>query len=136
MKRFLALALLLGSVPASAATVEVANGNWSYLPLMKQRGLVQMSSEAITRIHQIVAEGECTLPGQSKRKLDMTVSFAAHFNPDGTLNRVVLKRLGCPEAEGILGGAVLELVKRGEYKPTGVNTEGWYRGELSFSSQG
>jgi hypothetical protein len=75
------------------------------------------------------------MPGQSRKRLDMTVPFVVHYAPDGTLNRIVIKRLGCAQAEGIVGGSVLELVQSGEYKSTGANSEGWYRGVISFSSE-
>ena len=134
MKRFLALALLLSALPASAQTVETAVGNWNKLPPAKERGVDTISPVAIVRIHQVIASGDCVIPGQSKRKLDMRVTFALQFSPDGALQRVVLPRLGCAEIEGIIGGAVLELTKAGRYAPTGKNETGWYRGELSFIS--
>src|SRR3712207_5618331 len=108
MRRFLPLALLLASVPAASVsaaspTVEVANGNWSYLPLLEQRSNDHLSNKAIFRIHEIVSERKCKLPGRLVGDLlKFDLSFAAHFNPDGTLNRIVMPRLGCPEAEGIL----------------------------------
>ena len=134
MKRLLATALLLGSFQVSAQTVEVATGNWDSLPYAKERGLGSISSTAVARIHEVIASGDCVVPGQSKRKLDMTVPFALQFGPDGSLQKVVLQKLGCAEIEGILGGTVLELVKLGKYGPTGENSAGWYRSEISFSS--
>jgi hypothetical protein len=137
MKRLLALALLLAPVAAASATkVEVADGNWSYLPLMKQRGSDNLNNDALARINEIVHEGSCTLPGQQGPHYDVKLSFAAHFAPDGSLDRLVMSRLNCPEIEGLLGGALLEMIKAGDYKPTGQNPEGWYRGELSFGGKG
>lgn len=136
MKRLLALALLLAPVQASATTVEVADGNWSFLPLMNQRGSDHLNNDALARIDEIVHAGKCTFPGQKGPHYDVTVSFAAHFTPDGTLDRLVMKRLNCPEVEGLIGGALLEMIKGGDYKPTGENDQGWYRGELSFGGKG
>lgn len=137
MKRFLAMALLLAPVPAAAATrVEVADGNWSYLPLMKQRSSDHLNSDALARIDEIVHEKKCTFPGQEGQNYDVTVSFAAHFAPDGSLDRLVMKRLNCPEVESLVGGALLEMIKGGDYRPTGANSDGWYRGELSFGGKG
>ena len=140
MKRILALALLLTSLPAPALSaspsVEVANANWSYLPLMKQRSNNHLSNKAIVRIHQIAQEGKCNLAGLRRGLLDFDMSFAAHFKPDGTLNRLVMPRLGCPEAESILGGVLLKMVQSGDYRPDGSNEDGWYRGNLSFTVSG
>jgi hypothetical protein len=136
MKRLLALALLCAAVPAASATrVEVAEGAWSYLPLMKQRGSDHLNNEALARINEIVHERQCTFPGQVGVTYDVTVSFAAHFARDGTVDRLVMNRLNCSEAEGLIGGALLEMIKGGDYRPNGSNQDGWYRGELSFGGK-
>mgnify|MGYP003579400078 CR=1 FL=1 len=134
MRRLIALALLLGSAAASAATVEVATGDWNGLPAMKARGSESISSMAIANIHDVIRNGQCTLPGQSKRKVDLTIPFAAQFAPNGTLNRVILPNMQCQRIEAIMGRVLLDLIESGEYQPTGENPEGWYRSEISFSS--
>ena len=136
MKRLLALALLLAPVPAAATVVEVADGNWSFLPLMVQRGSDHLNNDALARIDEIVHARQCSFPGQKGPHYDVTVSFAAHFTPDGVLDRLVMKRLNCPEVESLVGGVLLEMVKGGDYRPTGENDRGWYRGELSFGGKG
>ena len=134
MKKLVLLALLGAATAAPAATVEVATGDWSGLPLLKYRGVEHISSIAISNIHEIVRSGQCDLPGQSRRKLDMTVPFAVHYHPNGTLNRVILPKMNCQPVEAIMGRVVLDLVEGGEFRPTGENSEGWYRSEISFSS--
>ena len=121
MKRFLAISLLLSSLPAPALaaspSVEVANANWSFLPNMRQRSSDHLSNVAIARIHEIAREGECAIPGAQGSLLDFDLSFAAHFAPDGSVDRIVMQKLGCQEAEGILGGVLLKMVQGGDYKP-------------------
>jgi hypothetical protein len=142
MRRFLVVGLLLACVPApsltaASPTVEVANGDWSYLPVMRQRSNEHLSDKAIFRLHEIAQAGKCRLPGRfNGTRLDFGLSFAAQFNPDGSLNRIVMPRLGCPEAEGILGGVLLKMLQSGDYKPDGSSDEGWYRGELTFGVRG
>ena len=137
MKRFLALSLLLSSLPApvlaASPSVEVANANWSYLPNMKQRSSFHLSNVAIARIHEIAREGQCVIPGVEGSLLELDLPFAAHFNPDGSVDRIVMQKLGCQEAEGILGGVLLKMIQGGDYKPDGSNEDGWYRGTLSFT---
>ena len=135
MKRLLALALIAGSAGASAATIEAANGDWSALPLLERQGRQQVSTTTIERVHAIVAEAKCDLPGQTARRVSMTVPFAVQYGSDGTPSRVIIKRQNCEALESVLGGAVLQLVQSGEYKPTGENDYGWSRGEISFSSR-
>ena len=136
MKRLLALALLAAPVPAASATVEVANGNWSQLPPLEFRGPDHLSTKVMQRLYEITDERQCRIGKRSGKQLDMSLSFAAHFEPDGTLTRVVLPRLECAEAEGVIAGALLQMIAAGDYKPTGKNLEGWYRGSFGFGFVG
>jgi len=137
MQHLLALALLLAPVPAAATvSVETAYGDWSQLPALHHRGYDHLSSKMMQKLFEISSEGKCVLPGRSgrlKKELNLSLSFAAHFEPDGTLTRVILPKLNCPEGEGVIGGAVLEMMRGGDYRPTGKNLDGWYRGQFSFS---
>jgi len=140
MKPWAALPLLLALTAASppSPTVEALNFDWSYLPPLKQIGSDHLSTKAIVRLHEIASQGECQIPGYvpGRRRLDFKVSFAAQYDPDGTLRRIVIPKLSCPEAEGVLGGALLEMMKRGDYRPTGKNPDGWYVGNLGFAFDG
>jgi hypothetical protein len=134
MKFIIAAALLAASSPAFSATVEVASGDWSAIPLVKSSDFPGMTPDAIARIRALIVSGECVLPGQSKRKIDMRIPFLIQFQPDGGVSRVVLSKVGCPKVEGIIGGVVLGLADQGAYRPTGDNPAGWYRSEISFSA--
>jgi hypothetical protein len=136
MKHLLAMALLFATAPAAAASVETAKGDWSKLPALSHRGYDHLSTKMMQKLFEISSEGKCVLPGRYggvKSELNLSLSFAAQFQPDGTLNRVVLPKLNCPEGEGVIGGAILEMVRGGDYKPTGKNPDGWYQGQFSFS---
>ena len=133
-KLFLACACLALAGPATAQRVEVAEGDWSALPLVRLVDMETISPDAVVGIHRLVTSGECELPGVSKRRLDMSVPFLVRFSPTGAVEHVVLRNLGCTKAEGILASAVLGLLKAGTVKPTGENRTGWYRSELSFAS--
>ena len=131
MNRFLLMALLLASVPpapaAAAPTVEVADGNWSWLPPLKQRSNAELRNIAIG------PERKCNALASKAEATEFNISFAAHFDPDGTPTKVVMPRLDCPEVEGILGGVLREMVGKGDYRPDGSNSDGWYKGTLSFT---
>lgn len=134
MKRFLLLpaagALLAAAAPQPL--VEVANGDWSQLPPLQQRSNDHLFSNGMARVFQIASQRKCAIPGLSYRRLDLKLSFAVQYNPDGSLARVVLPRLNCPEVESILGGTLLGMLKGGDYRPTGENPDGWYRGQLAY----
>ena len=135
MNLLLPFGLLLASVAESpgAVTVETANGDWSALPSLEQRVSDHLDTRAMARLHAIAKAGECSLPGYAKGQLVMRLSFAAQFDPAGSLQRIILPKLNCPEAEGIIGGALLKMVSGGDYRPTGKSPEGWYRGQLNFT---
>ena len=138
MKRYLALPLFMALMAASAppVTVEAATGDWSKLPQLSQRGYNHLNTKMMVRLHEIASHGECRLPGYLGNRLDLRLSFAAQFDPDGTLRRVVIPKLDCPEAEGIVGGALLEMMQGGDYRPTGRNPDGWYQGSFTFGFEG
>ena len=65
------------------------------------------------------------------------MTFAAQFEKNGTLNRVIMPKLNCPEAEGILGGILRQDgPERRLSKRTAAIEDGWYRGQLNFTVGG
>jgi hypothetical protein len=138
MKRLLALPLFLALTAAAAPMpkVEVAEGDWHDLPLLQNRGYDHLQSNVMQRLWEIAKDRKCTLPGYSLGKLDLRLSFAAQYNPDGSLGRLILPKLDCPEAEGILAGAVLEMMQGGDYRRHGASPQGWYKGNLTFGFEG
>jgi hypothetical protein len=138
MKRYFALPLFMALIAASAppVTVQAATGDWSKLPQLSQRGYDHLNTKMMVRLHEIASHGQCRLPGYLGNRLDLRLSFAAQFDPDGTLRRVVIPKLDCPEAEGIVGGALVEMMHGGDYRPTGKNPDGWYQGSFTFGFEG
>ena len=130
--------LMMGLTAASPApvTVGTASGDWSRLPSLQARGYDHLNSKAMQRLHEIAGEGQCRLPGYDGRELNLRLSFAAQFDPAGSLQRIILPQLNCPEAEGIIGGALIEMMRGGDYRPTGKNPDGWYRGQFAFTFAG
>jgi hypothetical protein len=138
MKRLLALPLLLATLAAAAPgpKVEVATGDWNDLPALQSRGYDHLHSNVMQRIWEIAHARTCSIPGYSIGKLDFRMSFAAQYNPDGSVARVIVPKLNCPEAEGVLAGALVEMIQGGDYRPTGTSPEGWYKGSLTFGFEG
>ena len=134
MKTYLALPLFVALTAASAppVAVEAVTGDWSGLPQLSNRGYNHLNTKMMARLHEIASQRLCQLPGYLGNRLDLRISFAAQFGPDGTLRKILVPKLNCPEAEGILGGALLEMMQGGDYKPTGKNPDGWYQGRLTF----
>ncbi len=139
MRRLFAAALLLISapvlaVPVSSASVEVVEGDWSYLPRLYEEGRSSLISKAAGKIHENAIDAKCSIEGLNRKHLDMNLPFAAQFQSDGSLKRLIFKRLNCPQVEGVVASLLLKMIEVGELQQTGRNTEGWYQGELSFLS--
>jgi len=125
------LALTTGA--ASPVTVETATGDWSTLPRLQTMGSNHLDSKIMVRLHQIASQGQCSLPGYAGDRLDLKISFAAQYDPDGSLRRIILPKLNCPEAEGLIGGALLDMMRGGDYRRISDSPKGWYRGQFGFN---
>ena len=133
MKQILTAALLLAAAPVAAQTVETASGDWSNIPQMRQQVGASLDSNAVAAIAEMVDRGECTIPGQRRGNLDMSVPFLVQYTANLTIERVVIHPVGCARADGVLAGAVLRLVRGGAFQPVGGRREGWFRGEVGFA---
>jgi hypothetical protein len=113
--------------------VESATGDWSKLPHLNQLGYGHLNEKMQAKLFEIAQSGQCASLKLEGGRLDLRVTFATQYSSDGSLSRLILPKLDCPEAEGVLGGALLEMVQGGDYAPSGKSPRGWYEGELGFS---
>ena len=138
MNRIFAVQLflaLLGAAPAPPR-VEVATGDWSQLPRLEPLAYNHLSSAIMSKLHEIGRQHRCRLPRQSGSHIDVSISFAAQFSPDGQLTRLLLPALNCPEAESWIGGTLVQSLQGGDFKRPVNSPNGWYRGDLSFYYEG
>jgi hypothetical protein len=136
MKSFLAFPLLLAPAAAAAVSVEAANGDWSKLPQLSQRGYEHLNEKMMAKLYEIAASKQCPSLALTQDRLNFRIGFATRYDTDGKLARVILPKLDCSEAESVAGGAVLEMLQSGDYSPTGKSRNGWYQGTLGFSFAG
>ena len=139
MKSLRAFSLLFAaiSMPAAAAVmVQTAAGDWSKLPQLSQRGYNHLSEKMQAKLYEIAESKQCPSFTLNQGRLDLRIGFATQYATDGTLSRLILPKLNCPEAESVAGGAVLEMIQAGDYAPTGKSVNGWYQGTLGFTFAG
>jgi hypothetical protein len=139
MQSLRAVSLLLAAVsmPAAAAvSVETASGDWSKLPQLSQRGYNHLNEKMQAKLYEIAESKQCPAFGLKEGRLDFSFTFAVQYAPDGSLARVVMPKLECPEAESVVGGTLLEMLQAGDYAPTAKSSAGWYKGGLGFSFTG
>jgi hypothetical protein len=132
----LPLLLAAAAVPGTAATVESASGDWSKLPQLSQRGYDHLSEKMQAKLYEIAESNQCPAFALNQGRLNFRIAFATLYASDGSLTRLLLPKLDCPEAESVAGGAVLAMIQAGDFAPTGQSRNGWYQGTLGFTFAG
>ena len=139
MRVLCALSLLIATaVPAQAGpvSVEAANGDWSKLPQLSQRGYDHLSEKMQAKLYEIAESKRCPAFTLKQGRLDFRVGFATQYASDGTLSRLILPQIDCAEALSVTGGTILEMIQAGDYAPAGKSANGWYQGTLGFTFAG
>jgi hypothetical protein len=129
----LAATIAFTAAPAAAQTVEAAGGDWSAVPYIRAQGRMFLGPNTMASLERLAAEGVCPTAGLRRHSIDLDIPFLLRFDARGQIQRIVVRKTGCPQLETIVGGALVLLVRQGEYKPTGDNETGWYRSDLNFS---
>ena len=118
---------------ALAQSVEVAEGDWSAIPAAGLAdGPAYISEKSMSRIDRLLAEGKCPSVG-NRKYVNMNVPILVQFDGGNQVQKIVVRRIGCPEVEAIVGGIATGRAKQGYYRSTGKNQTGWYRSEISYS---
>jgi hypothetical protein len=138
MKRLLAFALAIVTATSASAEVrvEAASGDWKNLPQLTQKGYDHLSEKMQAKLFEIAESKSCPSFMLKQGRLDFRIGFAVQYDADGALVRLLIPRLDCPAAEGVAGGAVLEMLQAGDYAPVSKSSAGWYQGTLGFSFAG
>jgi hypothetical protein len=138
MKSVFAFFVAAGIATAAPATVQVesATGDWKNLPQLTQKGYGHLSEKMQAKLFEIAESKSCPSFVLRQGRLDFRVGFAVQYDAGGALTHLLLPKLDCPEAEGVAGGALLEMLQGGDYNPTGQSSTGWYQGTLGFSFTG
>lgn len=127
----IAAAIATFALPATAQRIEVSDGDWSDFPALAKSQTVNLGDGAMADIDRLVAAGKCDKIGNKKR-IRMEIPFIAQFSEGGSVERVMLQRIGCPEVEAIAANAAYYAAKGGLIKSGTSNPAGWYRGLVSY----
>ena len=126
--------LIAGAAPAPAQDAVVAGrADWDKFPALQKAVRSHPTSGMVDRVSEILRSEQCSLPGQSPQKFDITVPYLVLVRPDGAAERIVVADLGCPTLETFVGGIVLKLGELGDFRPTGHERPRWYSSKLNFN---
>jgi hypothetical protein len=82
---------------------------------------------------QILASGECKLPGMRPDKFDIDRPYAVLVEPSGAVQRIIVGETGCAGLNTMLGSTVHRWAQRGQFRPTGEKEPRWYVGRIAFA---
>jgi hypothetical protein len=137
-KAVLALAALSLSAPGWAQKVVSAHGDWSAIPQAATRHSYAeyVDSNRLTLwMEQALRDGTCKVRGMNPNKFDVDVPYAVLVEPDGSISQIMIPEMGCPALNTIVGSTVVELGKRGMFKPTGLAQAAWFRDRIAFARE-
>jgi hypothetical protein len=134
IKALLPLALLLAA-PAAAQTVEAGETRWDQLPPVKKKHRPVDASFLTDWTHNVLRSGECSIPGMTAERFDVSLPYAVYVEPDGTVKRILVSDTGCPGLNTVLGSTVHEWAQKGDFRPTGEPEPLWYRGRIAFARE-
>lgn len=125
MKKALAVAALLVSSAAHAQPVDVGTGDWARFPVARQTGQSQIGPAVADAVQTLGRSGTCRVPGLGPRRVNISVPFTLRFERSQQVERIVVRDVGCPELETLVGRVLQRLAAQGEFVATGG--PGWYR---------
>ncbi len=132
MKKLIGMAILAtAATSVQAQQVDVGTGDWSSLPRARVVGNANVGPAVAAEVERIGRDRSCQVEGLGPRRVDIAVPFVLEIDSSQHVQRIVVKDIGCPELETLLGQVVQRLAAIGEY--SGTEGPGWYRSAIELS---
>lgn len=132
MKKLIGMAILAtAATSVQAQQVDVGTGDWSNLPRARVVGNANVGQAVAAEVERIGRDRSCQVAGLGPRRVDIAIPFVLEIDSSQQVQRIVVKDIGCPELETLLGRVVQRLASIGEY--SGTEGPGWYRSVLELS---
>lgn len=129
----LTAALLMAGAALPAAQVQAGRADWDSFPALQKVPRSHPTLAMVEQVSAILRDEQCSLPGQSAKRFDITVPYLVLVSPDGAAERVVVADLGCPAIETYVGSIVLKLAELGDLRASGGEKSRWYSSKLNFN---
>ena len=131
---FLAVSLAALAAPAAAQTVETGTTEWDKLPPAKIGSDDVDYNRLVRWAATELANPACKGTGMRPTKFDIDEPYAVLVEPTGEVKRIIVREMGCPGLNTVIGSTLVDMVKRGKFRPTGQQQTLWYGGRLSFAA--
>lgn len=121
------------AVPAAAQTVETGTTEWDKL-VPARMGVDDLDYHRLVRwTAQELQDPSCRGKGMRPDRFDIDEPYAVLLEPNGTVRRIIVKEMGCPALNTVIGSTLADMAKRGKFKPTGQPQALWFGGRLSYA---
>jgi hypothetical protein len=131
------MSLLIAAAAAAAMAnqipVEAGRANWGDYPAASLAPRQLPTMAMVTQVETMLRDRTCRMRGQRADEFDIDVPYLALVQPDGSLARVVVADMGCPELETLVGEVVLSRAQAGDFRPTGAAEAQWYASNINFN---
>jgi hypothetical protein len=130
-----ALAAMLSTPTPVAADVQIDIGraDWTHFPQLHPEPRDLPLGEMLVRMERILRNRECTLPGQTVRRFDVTVPWLIQVEPDGRVSRVVIADVGCRPLETYVADLIVNLAHRGDIRAPAAPEQRVYASDFNFN---
>jgi len=129
-------ALFAVALPAKAQTVEATSRTrWDQLPPVKMKSPYLDVARLNDWAEQILASGECKVPGMRPNRFDIDQRYAVLVAPSGAVQRIVIGETGCAGLNTLIGSTVYDWAQHGEFRATGESEPRWYVGRIAFARE-
>lgn len=125
-------AIGLAAAPACAQAVETGTGDWDKLP----RARVSDNSDYPSLsgwAEQVVESKACRDAGLRPGRFAVDEPYAVLLEPDGKVDRIVIRETRCPGIDFIVGLTLQGLSKKHRFHRTGAAQPRWYGGRIAFA---
>jgi hypothetical protein len=130
----LSLALAAAAVPAAAQKVTTGTADWDTFPAVKIGSDDIDYSRLVRWTTQELQKPECRAKGMRATRFDVDEPYAVLVAPNGTVSHIVVREMGCPGLNTVIGSTLADMAKRGKFHPTGEAAPAWYAGRLSYAA--
>lgn len=118
---------------ASSIPIEVGRFDPAEFPNLVKIERRLPHGEMTKRVEKIMEDGKCQIQGQSRRRFDITVSYALLMQEDGRAKKVVVAEIGCKPIELLVGQIVAAQAARGDFSTQPNAGEQWLVSDLNFA---
>ena len=126
------LPMLLLLAAGVSVPVAIGNFNTATLPPLTKVERSLPHGDMTKQVEDMLASGQCKLPGQNKGRFDISVPYAIRLDKTGTATKIVVHDVGCQQLSMLAAKVVAAQAGRGDFKITPGAAEQWFGSDVYF----